>query len=83
MIKGEYDSALPIFKQVIEILPGHAKTYYNIACLYALQHEIEKSIEWLKAAIQLGYDNWALIKTDTDLENIMQSAEYKAFIKDH
>jgi len=81
--KKEYDQALALFKQLTEIVPDHAATYYNIACIYALQNKTENAIRWLKSAVQRGYDNWALIKTDKDLENIRKSPHYKAFIKGH
>jgi hypothetical protein len=52
-----------------------------MACIYAKQNRIEESIEWLKKAIERGYDNWDLIKTDKDLENIRGSSYYKELIK--
>jgi len=81
--RKEYDQALPLFKQIIKIVPDHPGTYYNIACIYALQNKLEDATSWLKAAIQKGYDNWELIKTDKDLENIRRSPYYKAIIKEH
>ena len=81
--KKEYDQALPLFNHIIKIVPDHAGTYYNIACIYALQNQSKDAISWLKMAIQRGYDNWKLIKTDKDLENIRKSPGYKALIKGH
>ncbi|MFC1813230.1 tetratricopeptide repeat protein [Thermodesulfobacteriota bacterium] len=81
--KKEYDPALSLFKQIIEIVPDHAGTYYNIACIYALQHKTKESIDWLKEAIKKGYDNWDLIKTDKDLQNIRETLSYKEFITGH
>jgi len=81
--KMEYDQALPLFKQIIDIVPDHAGTYYNIACIYAVQKKIEDAIDWLEGAIQRGYDNWELIKTDKDLENIRKTPYYEALIKNH
>lgn len=82
-IKGEYDQAISLFKKIIELLPENDSAYYNIACMYAQQNEIEKSIDWLKKAIKRGYNNWELIKTDKDLENIRGSSYYKELIKGH
>jgi hypothetical protein len=49
--------------------------------VYALQRQIEESIEWLHKAVERGYDNWEMIKTDQDLENIRRTKGYQALIR--
>jgi tetratricopeptide (TPR) repeat protein len=83
MIKEEYDKAISIFKKLIELQPNDAIAHYNISCMYSRKNNIEESISWLKKAIKKGYDNWDLIKTDKDLENIRGSSYYKELVKDH
>lgn len=56
---------------------------YNIACIYSIQNKIKESISWLKKAIEKGYNNWNLIKTDKELENIRGSSYYKELIAAH
>jgi len=41
------------------------------------------SIEWLKKAINRGYNNWEMIKTDEDLKNIRDSSYYRELIENH
>jgi len=65
---------------MIEIHPDNTSVYYNIACLYSKQNEIQESVDWLRAAIQKGYNKWSLIKTDKDLENIRGSSGYREII---
>jgi tetratricopeptide (TPR) repeat protein len=79
----QYDKALDAFKKMTALQPVNASHYYNVAVLYALQTKVRESIEWLKKAIDKGYTNWELIKTDKDLENIRNSAEYKELVKRH
>jgi len=79
----QYDQALAAFKKLIELDPDNASTYYNIAVLHALQNNVAEATAWLKKAIDKGYLNWELIKTDKDLANIRDSAEYKALVKGH
>jgi len=79
----QYDRALTAFKKLIELDPDNAGNYYNIAVLYALQNNVPDSIAWLKQAVAKGYQNWGLIKTDKDLANIRNSAEYKKLVKGH
>jgi len=80
-IKGDYGRAVSTFEKVIRLRPEYAGAYYNIACIYARQNRIEESIDWLKKAIEMGYDKWDLIKTDKDLESIRVTSFYKELIK--
>ncbi len=75
--KKEYGKAVSIFSRIAELQPDNADIYYNIACMYSIQNKVEKSIDSLKNAIKKGYDNWDLIKTDKDLENVRSSLYYK------
>ncbi len=79
----QYDRALVAFKKLIELDPGNSADYYNIAVLYALQNNVSNSITWLKKAVDRGYRNWDLIKTDPDLANIRSSEEYQQLVKGH
>ena len=78
--KKDYDRSISFFSQIIKLEPWRYKIYYNIACLYSQKNEIAHSIGWLKKAIDKGYDNWGLIKTDKDLENVRSSVLFTEFI---
>jgi tetratricopeptide (TPR) repeat protein len=79
----EYEKALETFQTLIQRQPEIGVAYYNMACIYALQNEVDQSIDWLTRAIARGYVNWELIKTDSDLDNIRDSSAYKELIKGH
>jgi tetratricopeptide (TPR) repeat protein len=78
-----YDQALTTLKKLTELDPENAGNYYNIAVVYALKNDVPQSISWLKKAISRGYENWELIKTDKDLDNIRGSEEYQELVKGH
>jgi len=78
--KNDYDSAISYFKRMVKIKPDITTVYYNIACLYAKQNQIEKSLDWLNKAIKTGYDNWQLIRTDSDLKNIRNAPGYQRIL---
>jgi len=82
IIRAEDEKALYIYQKMIANLPDNPAVYYNIACIYSRKNQIEEAIDWLKKAIEKGYHNWDLIKTDKDLENIRSSSYYKELIKD-
>jgi tetratricopeptide (TPR) repeat protein len=79
----EYYKALTIFSDVLKYHPNDAETHYNIACMYSRLKQVDKSIKWLKKAIDKGYANWENIKKDGDLDNIRDDKAYKELIKDH
>lgn len=78
-----YEKAITCYKKALALEPRNAIFSYIIACLYALQNKTEDSIDWLKKAIQQGYDDWWLITTDKDLENIRGSDQYRKIIEKH
>ena len=83
MLKNENDKALALFTKLTALQPNNAGHLYNLACIYSRQNQIDASLDRLKKAIEKGYDNWNLIKTDKDLENIRNSSYYQEFVKGH
>jgi len=79
----EYYKALTIFLDILKYLPNDAETHYNIACMYSRLKRVDKSIEWLKKAIDKGYTNWENIKKDGDLDNIRDAFAYQELVKGH
>ena len=82
MLKNENDKALALFTKLTALQPNNAGHLYNLACIYSRQNQIDASLDRLKKAIEKGYDNWDLIKSDKDLTNIRGSADFKALVKD-
>jgi hypothetical protein len=68
---------------MIEIQPDRIGAYYNITAIYAKQNKKEESTRWLKKAVKKGFKNWELLKTDTKLENIRETAYYQSLIRKH
>ena len=79
--QGKLEDAIAELQQVIQIDPNYALAHYNLACIYSLKNEQTPAIEWLQKAIAL--DESTIIeesKTDSDLDNIRQSAEFQQLI---
>ena len=79
--KKRYEKALPLFREVNQLIPDSASAYYHIACIYARQDLIQESINYLDQAIQKGFSRWDIIKTDSDLENIRGYDGYQLLVK--
>jgi pentatricopeptide repeat protein len=68
---------------MIDLQPNNAEAYYNVACIYSRQKKVDEAIDWLNKAIERGFNNWNLMKSDNDLANIRQSLYYQNMIKNH
>lgn len=67
---------------VLKALEKGGKEDYNVACFYAIMGEKDKSISYLRKALEDGYRNFGQIKRDHDFDNIRSSAEYVSLIKE-
>ena len=76
-IKGEYGKVVSTCNKVIELQPDVSSAYYHIASAYARQNRIDDAIDWLKKAVNRGYDKWDFIKNDKNLESIRNSSYYR------
>jgi tetratricopeptide (TPR) repeat protein len=48
-------------------------TWYNLACIYSIGNEFEKSFQYLKKALEWGYPYINSLMNDEDLTNLFQS----------
>jgi tetratricopeptide (TPR) repeat protein len=81
--QGEYETAIIYLKKASILAPEKPDAYYNIACMYSKMNRVEESVTWLDLAIKKGFNSWALLKKDNDLDNIRQTDFYKKLIKEH
>jgi tetratricopeptide (TPR) repeat protein len=80
-LKGDNNRAGSYLRKSIDIDPNNPDSYYNLACLYAKMNNVEESSRWLKIAVEKGFHNIELLKTDRDLTNIRNTAYYKELIQ--
>lgn len=67
---GNYASALKDYQLALNLKPNDPSPMYNIACLYALQHQDEAALEWLERAIAQD-DIWReRARTDSDFASL-------------
>jgi tetratricopeptide (TPR) repeat protein len=81
-LKGNDPEALNLLKKVVAIDPNRIDSYYNIACIYARRKQINDSILWLTKAVDKGFNDWGLLQTDQDLDNIKDTKYYKDILKE-
>lgn len=74
--------AVIILREILKQQPNDSGAYYNLACMFARMKQDKESLECLHKAIENGYHNWELMKTDIDLENIRATNGYQELFKE-
>ena len=54
---------------------------YNLACVYSLKEQNQKAVNYVQAAIDLGYKNYFWFLEDSDLDNIRSHPDYNGLAK--
>lgn len=78
---GNKTKAISIINDILK--KNDKGDYYDAACLYSIMGEKEKSICYLRKALELGYRRFTHIKRDRDLNNIRNEDTYKALIEEY
>lgn len=77
----KYSLAQETYEKALRLAPDlKGQISYNLACLYALQKDIPKTLVFLNDAINAGFDNWEHLETDSDLDIIRNEPFYQDLI---
>ncbi|WP_044173631.1 tetratricopeptide repeat protein [Flectobacillus major] len=74
-------NAIACYKKVIALNPNITNAYYNLSRLHSLQNQPKEALSYLEQALQKGYNDFAYIKEDTDLDNIRALPEFSTLLK--
>jgi len=78
---GKIEEAREAGKKAFELSPNDALMLYNLACVFSRLREKESGVDYLKKAINAGYQNYEWIKRDADFENIRNEQGYIELMK--
>ena len=81
MQRQQYAEAGEALARLVRLMPDNPTVFYNLACVHALQNKKDTAVNFLKQAVDKGYDRWEHIKTDADLKNIHDTAYFKNLIR--
>jgi len=73
----QYDSAIVLIQRAIRLDPSKGKTYFQLACSYALSNQPEQAIRYLEQAYQRGYKNTDNLLNDPDLSGLKDMKGYQ------
>ncbi|MHC5818948.1 MAG: TPR end-of-group domain-containing protein, partial [Nostoc sp.] len=77
-----YQDAIGSYDRAIAIKQDLHQVYYNKACSYALQNNVELAIENLEKAIQLVPDKYKkLAKTDPDFNKVRSDKRFQELVQ--
>ena len=79
---GNNQGAIADYNEAIRLNPKFASAYYNKACAYSLQNNLELALSNLQKAIQLSPERYRqLAKTDKDFSNIRREARFQKLLR--
>jgi tetratricopeptide (TPR) repeat protein len=75
--EGKFNEARKSFEDAMRLQPDYVDPYYNLACLYAIQEEPKKGLEFLRRAVSLdpSVREWA--RKDADLRGLRALPEFE------
>jgi hypothetical protein len=75
-----YDEAVKAWTKSVEVGFQPATGLYNVACAKSLSGHKDEAFAFLQKAIEAGFSQEELIRTDTDLDPIRQDPRFKKII---
>jgi hypothetical protein len=80
--KTEPEVAMAFWLGVEPAIPWHPDLLYDMACNKSLAGEIEASVDYLRRALDNGFDYWDLLQTDPDLRNLRADPRFATLMKE-
>jgi predicted esterase len=78
---GQNAKAEPLYRQAEQMDPTWSYPSYQAACNYALSEQLEKAEKQLDKAFQRGFDDFAMMVADNDLENIRTRPRFNELLQ--
>ena len=80
--RQDLKSAIEWYKKSLRVDPQFGDGYYNLACAYAVDGQLQAGLAYLKLAASKGYTDLDVIERDPDLEALRGLPEYKDILAD-
>jgi len=78
---GQLEEGLEWAERAVAIDPDDAGVRYNVACLYSLEGQVDKAIECLEGAVQVGFGNRDWMENDPDLDPLRSDPRFQELVK--
>lgn len=77
---SDHAAALLLDRRLAERCPEDPVVFYNLACSLSMTGHLREAIESLECAVELGYDDFAHIEADTDLDALRELPGFSELI---
>ena len=77
---GDTQRALEWAGQAMTMDPEEPLTLYNVACVYALQNQLEQALDCLEQAVSHGFRHKEWVQHDADLTSLRGLARFDALL---
>jgi tetratricopeptide (TPR) repeat protein len=78
---GRYEDALRTAGELIQAEPDNARHHYNYACGLCCLERVDEAMEYLRKAVELGFDDFEFLTRDPDLEPLRSLPAFREFQK--
>ena len=78
---GQYDKAKEAMDVIISRDTTDYGNYYDAACLYSRMKDKDNALKYLEKALKMGYNRFAHMERDFDLDFLRNTSEFKAMIE--
>lgn len=76
---GRYEESIAVGTRAFDAGSGdRGQLAYNLACSYARSRQVDAAFAWLDRALDLGFQDAALLQRDTDLDILRADDRYAA-----
>ena len=78
---GDNEKAIEAIDTIIARNEDKKGNYYDAACMYSRMKNKEKALEYLEKSLESGYNRFAHIGIDHDMDFIRETTEFKSLMK--
>jgi len=75
--RGRFERSLVVDQQLARLEPRNPLVFYNLACSYSLNGELDLAVSALEKALGLGYRDFKWLARDPDLRTLRQHPLYR------
>lgn len=77
---GRIADGLKMDRRLVKLQPRNATAHYNLACSLALSKRKSDALRSLRAAVELGYDDFDWMQQDPDLDPLKEHPSFVALL---
>lgn len=77
---GRHREALEVDQRVVNLAPKDPTAHYNLACSRSNLGDVDRALQALEKAFDLGYRDYKHLLRDKDLENVRRDPRFRRML---